>query len=200
MAEFLLKDESKPRVLAPEGTYPGVCVDFVQRGFENTNFGVKDRCQFVFETPHTNPEYGDRLTINSRPFNITFGKKSSLRAFLEQWRGRKYGDDVAKQGVDAEKCIGLSCLLVVSHNEHDGKTYANIEAITPLPEGLAPIEPSGAYERVMSRDEGWDVRSPNSKASENPPPVQDYAQQGAAPSGGDGSPAEAVFPDDDLPF
>lgn len=204
---MILKNESKPRVLAPTGAYPAVCVDVVQRGWENTNFGERERIQFVFQTPHTNAEYDEPLTISSRPFNITFGKRSSLRAFLESWRGGKYTDAQAKEGVDTEKCIGRPCLITVAHNEHEGTMYANIEGIMPIMDGVVAPTPWDGYERVKDRDGGWDVRSPNSKAIKNepaPPQVQNDMAQAAGeyPAGaqvnGDGT--YTLTPDDDLPF
>ncbi|MEL6703055.1 MAG: hypothetical protein AAFP15_02100 [Bacteroidota bacterium] len=151
------------RVNAPEGTYPVVCVDVIERGYEETMYGTKERGQFVFETPHAHPDFGDPLTVQFM-FNVSFGKNAKLRGFMEDWRGRPYSGEEAKAGVDPELCIGRTALVSVVHEEKGENVYANIKTVMPLPAGMEALKPSGSYTRVKDRDGGWDLRSPNSTA------------------------------------
>ncbi len=177
-----LTSESSTRVNAPEGTYPVLCVDFVEQGMKQTAFGDKEKVQFVFETPHRHPEYARPLTVASSA-NVSFNEKATLRKFMESWRGKKYTEAEVKAGVDPEQGIGRPALVTVEHVQSGENTYANITAIMPLPDGMTAPTPSGEYERVKDRDGGWDVRSPNSKAVTGLT-VSTAADRAAAPSGG----------------
>ena len=68
----------------------------------------------------------------SRRFGLSLHEKSSLRAFLEAWRGKAF---TVKEllGFDLRRLAGAPCLLNLVHAERAGKQYANIASISPLP-------------------------------------------------------------------
>jgi hypothetical protein len=101
------------------------------------------KVMLIFELPHEvlHLEDGtDAPRVISQQFTYNFGPKSNLRKFLEGWRGKTYTDEEAKAGVDLAKCLGGNAQINVVHTEKGNKTYANIQAIMPLPKGTAKLE------------------------------------------------------------
>ena len=106
------------------------------------------RWLFVFEVEAEKEGQLHRFFLG-RDFNLSIaddgcpqiGKKSNLRAMLEGWRGKPYGD---KEAVfpDPAKILGRACLINVIHEEVKGKHYARIESVKPLVLGMQPLQPS----------------------------------------------------------
>lgn len=95
----------------------------------------------------------NRRFIVVKRFTRSLNEKSSLRNFLEKWRGSKYTPEELQQGVDLENLIGLNATLFIVHNETEERTYANIESILPYKGKngtvlLYDLLPSGEYIRV----------------------------------------------------
>lgn len=167
---------------APVGMHNAVCVDVVDLGVKETQWGPKEKIQIIWEIEDIHPDFGDPFRVSSH-YTLTLSEKGRLRADLESWRGRPFTEEELR-GFDLEKLIGAPCMINVVHNTAGGKTYANPKAITPLPKGMDRLEISETYERVKDRVGGYDVRSP---------------QEGGGD--GQGAYAESDFADDaDLPF
>lgn len=75
----------------------------------------------------------------SRRFGLSLHENSALRAFLQAWRGRPFTDDELA-GFDLRKLINAPCLLNIAHTQRNGKDYANILSISPLPKGMTAPE------------------------------------------------------------
>ena len=58
-----------------------------------------------------------------------------MRPLLESWRGKKFTAEEIR-GFDIVKVAGKPAYLNIVHEEKDGKTYANIASIMPIPNGL----------------------------------------------------------------
>ena len=118
-----------------------------------------------------------RPFVIGRRYTLSSHEKSTLRKDLESWRGKPFKDsDFGSDGdFDIQNVIGAACFLNVVHNENDGKTYANIEAVAALPKGTAPptlvnesvylsLEPgefsADAYERLSDRMKETIAKSP----------------------------------------
>lgn len=186
-----VSDTGSEYELPPEGATPAVCVDVVELGIVTSEkWGDKEKVRFVFETPHKHSDEGYPLRASTQ-MNVSFSKKGRLRPFLGDWRGKQYTDAEAKKGVDLEMLVGKPAYITIEHSE-DGR-YANITNIIPLPKGLEAPEPDPEYKRVMDREEGWDVRSPKSKAL-SPNHSEKTPRGEPVPAGGDDTWG------DDLPF
>ena len=94
------------------------------------------------------------MTISKR-YTVSLSDKSRLRQDLASWRGKDFSDEEAK-GFDVSKLIGAYCMLNVSQNERDGKTYSNIAAITPLPGALKNAKPEPVHKNQV-----FDLDSPD---------------------------------------
>lgn len=116
---------------APEGLYQAVCVDAIDLGIVNTQWGDKPKVELRWQLDAENPDTGKRFEVRAR-YTASLNEKANLRKHLEMWRGRKFTNEEL-QGFDLEKLIGVNCQLQVIHNLSDeGKTYANVQAIVPL--------------------------------------------------------------------
>jgi hypothetical protein len=73
-----------------------------------------------------------------RTFTASMGSKSNLRPFIESWFGKKFPSDDAAGAFDLSKLLGRACLLNVTHQKKGDKTYANVQAATPLLKGMVP--------------------------------------------------------------
>lgn len=143
----------------PEGLHPAVCVDVVELGVIQSQWGSKDTVELrwqVFPTDPDNPAESLR-TESGRPFmivqrfNASLHPKAGLYKLLTAWRGKKF-TDAELQGFDLDNVLGAPCQLQVIHNHKEGQTYANIQAIVPLGRGMdKPV--AEEYQRVKDRED-----------------------------------------------
>ncbi len=162
---------------APEGLHHSVCIDAVDLGMVDGNFGKKRMVSLAWQTKQVMDNGKPYLII--KRYGATLHPKSKLRADLESWRGRKFTEDEAVE-FDLEKLIGANCQLMIIHNVKDGNTYANVASIVAAPSVLGKLVPRD-YVRVKDRP-GY-----------VPPPEEETAEPGAQ----DGPPLET---DQDIPF
>jgi hypothetical protein len=146
----------------PEGQYAAVCVDIHELGEIETKWGRKHKIDLYFYCGYRkHDEQGNEVTDDEgRPiylfvrerFTPTLSEKGNLRPFLERWRQKKFTPEELK-GFDLEKLLGASAYIQISHNEWEGKKFANIDTIMKLPKGeTAPVIPSD-YVRFCDRQE-----------------------------------------------
>lgn len=139
---FLIKETGNSNFEpCPEGEHRVVCVEIEDLGMQDTQFGQKHKCLFKFQTEQK-MEDGRPYMLFQR-FNVSLHENSSMRPFLEKWRGKKFSQDELKDGFDIEKLIGINANVYVTHDEHNDKIYANIQVIKPPKDGdwtkLKPI-------------------------------------------------------------
>lgn len=181
--------KTEPRVLVPENQYQAVCVDVIDLGLvENKQFGkVQHKGAIVWQLNATNPKTGRRYEV-SRKFTISMHEKAELRKFLGQWRGKSYTDAEAQAGVPVDKLEGVNALITIEHTSKDGKTYANILSIGPIPKGLPTI----AAEKYTRADFWKEDKNGAQKAATR--------DAGAPPPSDEDFPAALHDEEDDLPF
>lgn len=139
----------------PEGMHAAVCYRFIDLGTQKVEWQgqIKQQRKILlsFELYETEDEFTDQdgnaikapFTMHQR-FTWSMHEKGKLRPFLEAWRGRSFSDtDLAPGGFDARNMIGAPAYLNVVHVEKDGRIYANIRSINPLPEKLYGDLPTG---------------------------------------------------------
>lgn len=178
--------DDKPRVLPPEGQHQFVCVDGIDLGLqENKAFGkVQPQYAIVFQLETTNPENNDKRFELSQRFTVSMFEKANLRKFLGQWRGKSYTDEESEKGAPLASLAGANGLMQIEHkvSKSNGKTYANILSVGPLPKGVKKLVAEG-YERA----EFWtEVKAKAIKPKE--------------PEADDAFPSALADSDDDLPF
>lgn len=139
-------------VPAPEGLHQAVCVDVVDKGMVESTFNgsksTRHRIQVRWQTEAINEKQGARFLVIST-FTASLHKKSTLRGFLEAWRGRRFTEEELA-GFDLDQLLGVNCQLNIIHNNVDGTVYANVASIMPLGKGMSKLEPE-QYVRVQDR-------------------------------------------------
>ena len=156
MSDLTIKEDPSLYPVPKEGLHSAVLVDAVDVGTVDTPWGAKQKVSLIFELQATDEE-GRNFIVGKR-FTRSLNEKSSLRKFLEKWRGVKYTPAELQEGINLENFLELNATLFIVLNEKEERTYANIESILPCkdPESGAvmfyDLKPSGEYTRVIERE------------------------------------------------
>ncbi len=119
--------------LAPEGLHSGVCVDVIDLGMEDSDWGVRHMVQLRWQIEAIRQD-GKRHLLY-RKLTLSLNERATLRQVLETWRGKRFTADELK-GFDLEKLIGANCQLQIIHTtKEDGRTFANVNAVLPPMKG-----------------------------------------------------------------
>lgn len=89
---------------------------------------------------------GEQPFALHKTYTLSLSEKANLRHDLETWRGRPFTDEQL-ESFDVSTVIGVPCMVTVTHVDKQGKTYANVTAVTGMPKGMvcpaafnAPVE------------------------------------------------------------
>lgn len=155
----------------PQGVHMARCYSLIDLGTQLTHgqYGDKEQhkiriaWELFGEDDDGKPLTVDRdgvvmpMTI-SKSYTLSLSEKSNLRKDLQSWRGRAFTDEEAK-GFDISKLLNVYCMINVTHSETNGKTYANVSSITPIPSALKNAKPEPIHDvQVFDLDNpDWDV-------------------------------------------
>lgn len=149
--------------MPPKGTFLATCIDVEEqhqverKKFESTETEIVDLIIFYFGF---RTKEGALRIVRSKPMKISGHEKSALVKFITTWLGEK-----PSAGFDTAELYGKGAQLTVTHDQAmNGKTYANISAISPIMEGLEGnlqkvdafkglLAPAGANAKASSDDE-----------------------------------------------
>jgi hypothetical protein len=150
---MILKDKQTSEFIShPEtdGMVKAVIVDITPLKEVDTQYGVKEVFQIVFESEIENDE-GKRFCVWSRRFTPSLSDRANLRKELKKIMGRDF-TALELKGFDIEALIGFGVNLIIQHEiGSNGNTYAVISFIAPDKSGN-PLKASGAYTRVKDRE------------------------------------------------
>lgn len=137
----------------PEGQYGAVCVDVVDMGVVDGQFGPKHKLRLVFYCGESEARDGGHIPLTvSEMFTASLHEKSNLRTFVKSWRGKDFSDEELN-GFDFERMVGAPAFVDVQHhNAANGKVYANIASIMRLPSGMQAPQTPAEYIRVKDRE------------------------------------------------
>lgn len=127
----------------PVGTHVGVCSRFIDLGTQQGTFQgkatVSHKVMITWEIAAERMSDGRPFTISKR-YTWSMHEKASLRKDLEAWRGKAFTDDdfEGPNAFNTRKLLGQPCMLTVTHETSDGKTYANIAGVGKIMKGLTP--------------------------------------------------------------
>lgn len=134
---------------APEGTHLAICNMIVDMGLQEANFEGKVTNKYQtfirWEIPSVRIEWEvdgkkkEGPVIKGKTYTNSLHEKSNLRRDLTSWLGRGLTVDELHNGFDVFGLLGSACLLTITHNKNEktGRVYANISAISALPQGMA---------------------------------------------------------------
>lgn len=161
-----LKDAKKTSMaIPPVGSHPARCFAIVDLGShtENGNYGVTTnrKIRFSWELPDELHVFDEKL--GPQPFavhrllNFVIAPKSNFQKMLESWRGVAF-TEAELDNFEVKRVLGAPCMLTVVHTAKGSQTYANVDAVVPLPAKWraimsAPINKPVYYEIEMGRNE-----------------------------------------------
>lgn len=158
------------------------------------------------------------LMRDGRPFAIfknytmSWSDKATLRKDLQSWRGKPFSQEEMRR-FDLKTILGVHCMLnVIERQGADGKTYVNVDSITPvpqvirkagLPDGVNKLELFNLSEPNMEMFEGFSEHlkkkiesSPEWQKLTGNKPAAEATQKAQAAQ----APAMDDAEEDDIPF
>jgi len=90
--------------------------------------------------------------VIGKTYTVSLHENANLRGDLESWRGRPFTREEL-DGFDISKLLGVPCMVNVTHTDKNGKTYANIAAVTPLPKALRENPPKASGDLLLHDDD-----------------------------------------------
>jgi len=176
-----IKMSDRPkRAPYPRGAYPAVCCDVIDLGLVDTQFGPVPKVQHAFYLPPLKDDDPPWVSVvRAKPFAQKMSRTrkgpSHLLAFLEAWRGEEIpAAELRGEGYELEDDIGRPALVSIVHfRTQDGREYANIATIMPLPGNMeAPKVPANyrrwTKDREQDHDELKDDPVPRAGGAEDP--------------------------------
>ena len=128
----------------PEGLHHGVLTSIYDLGtLFSEKFDIAQRkLVMTFELPDLAPLYVERdgkrvqlPRVVSLRLTRSLNEKAKLRALLESWRGKRFTAS-EMQSLDLGKLLGTPAWVQILHEvKTDGKTFANISNLLPIPKG-----------------------------------------------------------------
>lgn len=153
----------------PAGNHRAVCsmiVDLGQQRIQSQMYGesVKHQIYVAWELPDETIEWTDKEGVAragpmriGKTYTVSLHENANLRADLESWRGRAFTEEERK-GFDITRLAGVAGLVNVTHKDTNGKTYANVTAVTPLPKATEKPTLSNGAALIYDADNvgSWD--------------------------------------------
>ena len=155
----------------PAGVHVARCIGLIDLGTQDVEYQGQHKLQHKIQITWEvlgEDELGAPLTVEtdgkempitiSKRYTLSLSNKARMRSDLEAWRGKAFTDEELKS-FDVSKLLGAYCMLNVTETESNGKTYANVSSITPLPRAVA--KPEGVHPLVK-----FDLDNPDMKVFE----------------------------------
>jgi hypothetical protein len=103
---------------------------------------LKRQAYIAWELPHEPIEWTDKdgnerkgFMRIGKTYTVSTHENSNMRADLENWRGRPFSKE-EQDAFDITTVAGVPAMVNVTHVERNGRTYANVTGVTPLPKGM----------------------------------------------------------------
>jgi hypothetical protein len=154
---LIAKNKDADFTPVPQGTHLAVCYLLVDCGLQINPFKpTKKQAKIVigWELPEELMEDG-RPQVISSIYSVSLHKKSTLRRDLESWRGKEFTEEEL-EGFDLRNVVAKGCLITVTHNVTDERTYANVKGVTALPRGMSaplPVNPVMIYDMEKANED-----------------------------------------------
>jgi len=148
----------------PAGVHMGVCYTVLDLGtHDNTYQGDTKRRHEVYvgwQIPALTVEIekdGQKVVVPQtigKFYTMSLFKQATLRKHLDAWRGKPFTKEEL-DGFELFNIGGVGCQMVVTNEQKaDGSVKAKVEAVMPLPEGLAPPPLDGPVVTYSLQDGG----------------------------------------------
>jgi hypothetical protein len=126
----------------PSGSHLGRCYRIVDLGSQKSEYmgeiKVQRKIMVGWELFGEDDEGLPLLTDDGKPmaifknYTLSWAENATLRKDLQSWRNKPWTDSEAKR-FDLKSILNQYCMLNVIHKDSNGKTYANVATISPVP-------------------------------------------------------------------
>jgi hypothetical protein len=142
--------------LPPSGSHPAVLVGMIDLGTHDQTFSGETKEQhkilLVWELTGEFTTKGETFKV-SKDFTFSLNVKAKLRAFLEGWMGRKFGDD---EEIDIAQFLTRECVLNLTEGtSKGGKAFIDVASATKPMKSLAV--PPRTVEPILWTFDGWNA-------------------------------------------
>jgi len=213
---FIVEDKGGDFERCPQGMHLARCYRIIDLGTQKSEYmgQVKylHKVMLGWEIHGMNDDGTAIKMKDNRPFAIfknytlSWSEKANLRLDLQSWRGKAFTQEEMRK-FDLKNVLGAFCMLnVIERPGQDGKTYTNVNGVTPVPamikqNGL-PV-PVNTNEMFNLQEPDWvmfEQFSDNLKKKIISSPEYEKAKGGAKPA--QQAPAASMADDDldDIPF
>lgn len=197
----------------PEGNHMAVCFRVIDLGTQRWEYNGEPqigRKVLIAWELHGEDEEGKPLTMDdgrplsvSSTYTLSLGKKAVLRSHLESWRGKAFTEQ-EMAGFDVSQLLGQPCMVTIKHTSKNGKTYANVAAVSRFPAALKAHKPAAVNPLQL-----FDISEPDADVFEALPEwiqtkINESVERSAPAKQPTRAPARASTGfeemDDDVPF
>lgn len=159
---------SAQRELAPAGTHMARCYSMVHIGTVKEEIMGKtkrlNKVRLSWELPEEkrifNEEKGEQPITVSKEFNLSLYPGSTLRSFLDTWRGKALSEEEAEK-FDVTRLLSIPCLLTIIHKpskKNPSLLYEEISGVAPLMKSqICPPQINKSFEFNYAEKWDWDV-------------------------------------------
>ena len=138
----------------PAGLHLARCYRIIDLGTQRTEFDGQEKHQRKImlgwelhgkddDGEELVTERGDPLAI-FKNYTLSWSEKANLRIDLQNWRNKPFTDTEMRR-FDIQSILGAWCMLTITHENRNEKTYANVSSVTSVP---ATIKKMGLPEPV----------------------------------------------------
>ena len=120
-----------------EGTHLAVCDRVVYLGHQKQEWSgevsFKPKVYIRFQVPAIRVEVNDedKPAIIGTTLTLSMHEKAKLHKFIKTWLGK-----APAVSFDVATLLGLPCQIAVSHNVKPDRTYANVDGVMSIPQGM----------------------------------------------------------------
>ena len=136
-------ESNKEFKLVPQGTHLARCYRIIDLGTQQTEWQGQEkflRKIMVAWEIHGEDDTGQPIKTDEgepmaifKNYTLSWSENSNLRKDLQAWRGAPWTDQEAIR-FDLKNILGQWCMISVVHRPGaNGKTYANVWGLTPVP-------------------------------------------------------------------
>lgn len=160
-----VKSEAVEYPPIPEGAYTAICYTIADLGEQyNDKFKkTANKVMFIWEI------VDDDLRIDidgemkrraiSKQYTASFAQKSNMYKDIRPWIGREFTKEEQEGTFDLTSLIEKGCLLNITNDKAaDGKVYANVSSVMPLPKGIKVGKPENPVVIYDMDESGDDVK------------------------------------------
>ena len=156
---FYVEDKGGSFERCPSGMHLARCYRIIDLGTQKSEY--MGQTKYLHKVMlgweiHGTDDAGKPIKMNDgRPFAIfknytlSWSEKANLRLDLQSWRGRPFSQEEMRK-FDLKNVLGAWCMLnVIERPGNDGKTYTNVNGVTPVP---AIIKQGGLPEGINKNE------------------------------------------------